>query len=189
MTWARGAHPSRRSDGRPRTEHQLKHIRRRARELVDALDIPVPFDIEKLCTHIGSIRGTSIRLHPYSARLGLPCGLFLSLPGEDIVVYETQTSPLHQEQIILHELGHLLCDHHGRSLGVTEATARLLFPHLHLDMVNTLLGRARGHYSEPEEQEAEIIASMILQRARRAKPATARTLYSDIAARIEHTLE
>jgi hypothetical protein len=67
--------------------------------------------------------------------------------------------------------------------------SRTLFPNLDPAKVNMSLGGARSHYSDPEELEAEVIASMILQRARHTTPALARTMYSDIADRVEHALE
>src|SRR6185436_10468256 len=57
-----------------------------------------------------SERASALHLLPKQTRLG-PCGVWLSLPEVDYVFYEPETSQLHREHIILHELGHLLCEH------------------------------------------------------------------------------
>ncbi|WP_433724380.1 hypothetical protein ACQP2Y_03100 [Actinoplanes sp. CA-051413] len=42
---------------------------------------------------------------------GLPCGLWISVETADYVFYDPETSQLHAEHIILHELGHMLSGH------------------------------------------------------------------------------
>ena len=84
-------------------------------------------------------------------------------PG-DYIVYEAGTSRLHREHIILHEVGHLLSDH-GTTTVLEPRTSRALLPSLDPDLVDRVLGRT--HYSAAEEQEAELIASLILERASR----------------------
>ncbi|MEU2729123.1 regulator component [Streptomyces griseoviridis] len=96
---------------------------------------------------------------PEQAAITGACGLWLGSDDADYVFYEARTAPLHREHIILHEIGHILCDHHR---GITdpgdELTGRLLSglqPHL----VKRLM--ARTSYTTAEEQEAEMIASLI----------------------------
>jgi hypothetical protein len=76
---------------------------------------------------------------------------------------------VHQDHIVLHEICHLLCGHAGDDALGTEH-ARLLFPNLDPAMVGRVLGRTS--YSTEEEQEAELLASMIQQAARRDRPRT-----------------
>ena len=77
-----------------------------------------------------------------------------------------------------------------RSLDVlTEDTNSILFPDLDPAMVAKVLGRTRRYYSSPDEQEAEIIASLILQQANRVTPTPGPTIHSDVAERIEHSLD
>ena len=42
---------------------------------------------------------------------GAPCGLWISVPAADYVFYDPDTSRLHAEHIILHELAHMLSGH------------------------------------------------------------------------------
>jgi hypothetical protein len=80
------------------------------------------------------------------------------------VFYEPQTSALHQQHIILHELGHLLHDHEPSERVDDEVLAEL-FPTLDANMVRRVLGRTS--YTAVEEQEAEMIASLLSERAQR----------------------
>ncbi len=83
--------------------------------------------------------------------------MWLMTESRDYVFYDSQTSLPHQEHIILHEIGHMLCDHDQgerdpqlyRRIDVTDP-----------DLVRRVLPRIR--YTNRQEQEAELVASMIL---------------------------
>lgn len=77
----------------------------------------------------------------------------------DYVFYEAQTTPLHREHIVLHELGHILFGHH--SLEGEEADGG----------APVVLGRT--NYTTRQEQEAEMLASMIRIRTANAGPPSA----------------
>ncbi len=53
-----------------------------------------------------------LRELPEEAAATGACGLWLGTDNADYVFYEARTAPLHREHIILHEIGHVLCDHH-----------------------------------------------------------------------------
>ena len=140
-----------------------KSLRRRCKAQVRELDIPDPFDAAELCRRLAVKRGRPLALLPIELSAGGPCGLWVSTAKADYIFYEARTSALHQEHIILHEVGHMLCQHEAAPvLGGTAAEA--LLPNLDPGMVRTVLGRT--HYSDVEEQEAEMIATIILGRAR-----------------------
>jgi hypothetical protein len=132
-------------------------------------------------------RGRPIHLLPKSAPVG-PCGVWLAMPSADYVFFENATSPLHREHIILHELGHLLRDHAPTEV-IDDRALRLLLPTLDLDVIRRVIGRTS--YSAVEEQEAEMIASLVLDRVElRAAP---RDIVSDsevavVIGRLESTL-
>jgi hypothetical protein len=88
--------------------------------------------------------------------------MWVATPDEDLIVYESRTSRPHQDHIILHELGHMLCGHHATPVTGQEATL-LLLPDLDPSMIERVLGRTQ--YSAVEEREAELVASLILERA------------------------
>jgi hypothetical protein len=126
--------------------------------------MPDPFDVRALCDLVAGGRGRPIRLVPTTARDGV-LGLWVATDQADLIFFEGATTPPHQDHIVLHELCHLLCDHYPADLADADL-ARMLMPGLDPVMVRTVLGRTE--YTAIEEQEAELLASLILQRAGRA---------------------
>ncbi|MGA4848549.1 hypothetical protein ACOBQB_20650 [Streptomyces sp. G5(2025)] len=88
--------------------------------------------------------------------------MWLSTGEADYIFYEPNTSRLHSEHIILHELGHILGDHTQNLRADTTLIARLM-PNLDPNTVKRVLGRAS--YTTEQEQEAELFASLIRARA------------------------
>ncbi len=144
---------------------RLRRLRRQVEARVDELDVPTPFDVTLMCERLGARRGRPIRLRAEATASGL-CGLWAEVAGVDYIVYERDTTPLHQEQIILHEIGHLLAEHGPTAISDHESLA-LLMPDLDPEMVRRVVER-RG-YSSEEEQEAELLATLVLERAGRTK--------------------
>jgi len=136
-------------------------LRRRCEARLRTLDLPVPFEVRALCDALAAGRNRPILLQPITTPTGLS-GLCLALPAADLILYEQQTSPLHQQQIILHEVCHLLCGHRLAQAGPAELP-QAPFLHLSQETVQRLLRRAG--YSAKDEQEAELLASLILERA------------------------
>ena len=135
----------------------LRSIRRQCESALEGVPVPNPFDINDFCRVISSRRGRALHLVPKQTRLG-PCGVWLSLPEVDYVFYESETSQLHREHIIMHELGHLLCEHQPTEV-IDEEVVAQLFPHLNPAVVQRVLGRTT--YTAVEEQEAEMLASLV----------------------------
>ncbi|MEU3777584.1 hypothetical protein AB0F11_31190 [Streptomyces sp. NPDC032472] len=136
--------------------HSQLGLRKRCEKILGHLDLTHPFSLDALCARIAEQRGRPIRLHPLpkeAAESGV-CGLWVGTAGVDYVFYEAQTTPLHREHIVLHELGHILFGHH--SLEGEENDGR----------APVVLGRT--NYTTRQEQEAEMLASMI--RIRTATP-------------------
>jgi hypothetical protein len=94
------------------------------------------------------------------------CGLWIATDSADLIAYEQHTSAPHQDHIVLHEIGHVLCDHFPATLSTAEQ-AQLLLPDLDSAMVRRVLGRSG--YSSVEEREAEFLASLLGQRTRPAR--------------------
>lgn len=136
-------------------------IRRRIEGLLNGLNVPSPLDVDALAQQIAARRGRPIRLAAKETHLG-PCGLWAALPKVDVVLYESATSRLHRDHIVLHELSHVLCSHSPSEV-LPEHVIRLLMPDLNPSVVAAVMGRTT--YSEPEEQEAELAAAMIVERA------------------------
>jgi hypothetical protein len=170
-----------------------RELRRRCQRVVDQLELPDPFDIRTLVDELGQRRGRAIHLISMSVPMGPVCGVWLSTSDFDAICYEAGTSPLHQEHIIAHELGHLLSAHEApASLSdpLSDDVARVLLPDLDPALIQRALNRS--NYSTAEEREAEMIASLISMAAsRRGRTAgwVAPPQLADVFARLEDTLE
>jgi hypothetical protein len=101
-----------------------------------------------------------IRLRPFRPGADMPCGFWIGTAEADHVYYETATTPFHQTHIVMHEIAHMLLGHRGR-MSTWRGAARLLAPDLDPALILLILGR--GAYGATEEQEAETLASLILQ--------------------------
>ncbi|MFF3114671.1 ParH-like protein [Kitasatospora sp. NPDC057904] len=139
--------------------------------MAQELDLSAPFDPAVLLDRLAGRRGRPIELVPVAARPNLPCGLLVSTAEADYILYAADTSPLHRRHILVHEIAHLLFDHAG-SAPITPVSSQALLPHLSPALVQRVLGRTG--YDEPQEREAELLASLILSRAAKADAAAAR---------------
>ena len=143
-----------------------KRLRQRCEARLRKLNLPDPFDVQSFCEMLGEQRGRPILLHPVAGAEGA-CGVWVSVPSADLIFYEHDTSPLHQEHIILHEVSHLLCGHEPVPVS-THEISQLLFPDFNLETVRLVL--PRGGYSTVEEREAEVLASLMLERVAASSP-------------------
>ncbi|MGW6688216.1 hypothetical protein [Streptomyces sp. NPDC054961] len=160
--------------------HPQPSLRKRCEAILGRLELAHPFSLDGLCDRIAEQRGRPIRLHPLpkeAAESGV-CGLWVGTASIDFVFYEAQTTPLHQEHIVLHEIGHILFGHH--SLDAEE-------PDGSDGQVPTVLGRT--NYTTRQEQEAEMLASMIRIRTATTGPHPAHgTEAPDTLARLESAM-
>ncbi|WP_327417736.1 toxin [Streptomyces sp. NBC_01233] len=155
----RGAWKERSADQDRRS--QLKKLRKAGARRIAELGLPEVTDVAELCRHLGEARDRPITLVPMQMPSTHPCGMWVAARDEDLIFYDANTTSAHQEHIILHELGHIICCHRGAG-GLDEAAARLLFPNLDPQLVRDMLLRAT--YDDVQEQEAEIIAYLLSQR-------------------------
>lgn len=131
---------------------------------MDGLELPRPFDAAAFIARLARARGRPIELIAVPARPDAPCGLLITTARADYVMYAADTTPLHQQHILLHEAAHLVCGHHDRAVAGGDAAAVLL-PNLPASLVKAVLGRTV--YTEPQEREAELVASLLRCRAER----------------------
>jgi hypothetical protein len=169
----------------------LARLRRRCEARLRSLELPVPFDVRAFAEGLAHRRGRPIVLQPQS-RAGGCTGLWVATPAADVVFFEAETSPLHQEHIILHELCHLLLEHAPG--GVPTAGPAGLFPDVGPESVRRML--QRSGYSTEDDREAEFLASMILAKAirggsRGTEPpaAPADPVAAGVLARLEASLD
>jgi len=167
----------------------LRLLRAECLAKLNDVELPAPFELTDFCERLGHRRQRPIHLRPVALPEGSPSGVLVSTAAADYVFYPANTTPLHQEHIVLHEVGHLLWDHAaGHTVG--EDTFRRLLPALDLPAVQCILGRAGC--TGLEEQQAELTATLILGKVAAWSPAAPRTVPASHAAtigRLRQTLE
>jgi hypothetical protein len=157
--------------------------------MVDRLEIPSPFQLRIFCDRLQEQRGRPISLQPVTLPPGSPSGLCVSTQATDYIFYEASTSAPHQEHIVLHEIGHLLWGHQ-RTITGSEQVLRLLLPALDPRVVIGML--ERGECTGVTEQQAELVATLIMQRTARRLPGASRpapTKDAETITRLSRTLE
>jgi hypothetical protein len=134
--------------------------REQCQDLIRELDILDPWDFGVFCERLQERRGRSLEVLPIlPVRTGFPNGLFLPSDTVDRIYTVEGMTPYHREHIALHEIGHLLLGHEECGLDVMEL-APIFFPHLDPALVKMVLGRSE--YSNPQEQQVEYFASLVM---------------------------
>ncbi len=149
-----------------------KSLRVLARNTLRGLDLDLPLDVTQLCDRFGVRRGRAIRLIAHPLPSGVPNGIWLAAEDADYFFYQANTTRLHQDQIIIHEFGHLIAGHQmiGASLeGLAGGPSD--------DESDAALRRTC--YSDEREWEAEMLASLILTWAQDATSAVQATADDD----------
>jgi len=138
---------------------RLGVVRARCARLLADLGIDGPTSAKELADQLSRQRDRPIRLvaHP---RLGEMSGFWIGTDDADTVFYDDALTGLHLEHVIAHELAHIAFGH-GHDEVLAPDVLAALFPLLDPAKVRRTL--ARKEYSEAEEREAEVFASMLLQ--------------------------
>ncbi|WP_405983646.1 ParH-like protein [Streptomyces sp. NBC_00872] len=144
----------------------------RTRRIAASLTLPRPFTPEAFIAALAEQRGRPIEIIPVAMGHSLPCGLLVTTDRADYILCAEGTTAFHRRHILLHEAAHLLCGHDQEPAAESSA-ARLLMPGLSPTLIRRVLGRTV--YSEPQECEAELLASLILHRVARDGARPART--------------
>lgn len=124
------------------------------------LSLPVPFHLDTFVAQIAAPRGRPIELYGLPLGGGL-LGMWVETRDRDLIYHENQTSPLHQEQIILHELGHIVLGHRGMTLPLTVSLGDFTLADLR--------ALHDASYTWEEEYAAETLATLIGRVAQRTR--------------------
>jgi hypothetical protein len=136
-----------------------RSLRRRCAAIARTLSVPEPFELDAFLDALARTRGRPIRLVSVELPAGAPCGLCVSTDAADYIAVTSSAGGSQRDHIALHEVAHLLLDHQVRME---------LFQHLDPGTVRAV--HARTCYDTLAEREAETLASLIGQRARRPHP-------------------
>jgi hypothetical protein len=141
------------------------------RKFVRSLHLEPYATAYELCDQMSSLRARPIRVVEWRLPIPGPMGVWVSRPQDDVVVVQELATGSHRDHIVLHELGHILCEHEGESLPEYEPALPLLS--------NTAPGgavlRLRSAYDSAAEREAELLAAAFAEQMTddRAEPGTA----------------
>ncbi|MFG2723196.1 regulator component [Streptomyces sp. NPDC048416] len=155
-----------------RTIGAYEELQRRCIAMLRDLGVERSLPFDAVRARVEELRGRPLVLRelPKEAALSGVCGLWLGTDAADYIFYEARTAPLHREHIILHEIGHVLCDHRRDIAARAEGLAAGPLPDdLQPQLVKRLM--ARSSYTSSEEQEAEMIASLIQSAGKPSRPA------------------
>lgn len=137
-------------------------------DLVRALPIPTPWNRNVFVENLSKKRGRAITLVPTdTASLGLgPCGLWLSRDDDDLILHEVGTSEYHIDQIVGHEVGHMLLGHDridafGNKKERQRDLCHYVLPDIDPETVRAVLGRTNCPGDE-DERDAERFASALM---------------------------
>jgi len=126
------------------------------RQLVRALGLDSSAaSIESVAASVGTSMGRRVVLRPSALDPHGVSGAWLEMQDEDVILFETTTSPRHQAQIIAHELGHMVCGHAG-----TAQPAGWHQLDLAAGAADHML--ARHGYEDTDERDAELVADLLL---------------------------
>ncbi|MFE3170643.1 hypothetical protein ACFXPA_05610 [Amycolatopsis sp. NPDC059090] len=135
-------------------------IRRLRRELA-VLDLDGPTSMADLCARFGQRRGRPIKLLPFSLDVPGPFGMWIGARNFDYIVYQAETTAVHQQHIIAHEFGHMFAGH--RTDGNNDDIWQQLMPDISAETIRKFLRRT--NYETAQEREAETVATVLLERA------------------------
>ncbi|RXS68754.1 hypothetical protein EST92_26330 [Streptomyces sp. TM32] len=134
-------------------------LHRRIRQELRALDVQSPLRVTDLCQALAQKRGRPIDLQAFPLPQPGPLGLWVETATVDLVLYQKETTGLHQDHIILHEvMGHIFGDHRGDDSAVAWD---VMVPGVEQSAVRRVLGRCS--YNDDQECEAELAATIILE--------------------------
>ncbi|WP_405814262.1 hypothetical protein OG241_06700 [Streptomyces sp. NBC_01390] len=146
-----------------------RDLRRRLRQELRDLGVRRPLDVEDLVGALSERRGRPIVLRPFPLEKPGPSGLWVDTPQMDVILYQQETTRLHQRQIILHEVLHILVaeweDDQEETAEVSpddfvEGWSALL-PVLDPKLIRRVAQRCS--YEEAEECSVELAATIILE--------------------------
>lgn len=134
-----------------------RRLRAQVRRELQSLEIQPPLQVGVLCQRLGERRGRPIHLLPYSIPVPGPFGLWIASTSADYVLFQAETTRVHQDHIILHEVGHILADHDSDD--TDDDVLEQLMPTIPPEVIRRALRRTS--YDAEHEREAELVATII----------------------------
>lgn len=139
-----------------------RSLARWCRRELREMGIEPPLNVDLLGGRIAVRRGKVMQLQPHPLEVGI-YGLWLSFADTELVLYQAETSPDHQKDIVLHEFGHILAGHHSDESD--PDALRYLLPDLPAEIIEA--GMRRTCFDAEHERDAELVATIISEWAER----------------------
>lgn len=149
--------------------------------LVRTLPVPVPWDRTIFIDAIARLRRRPIRVVPTVDKLAISaCGLWMKRDDDDIIIHEAGTSEYHIDQIVCHEIGHMVLEHdRGIAGGSDGSHHKMIFANALAGFdprVGEILGRTA--FDDDRERDAEMFASIVMLAA--AEGGTQKSMMSSV---------
>lgn len=123
---------------------------RNLRKLLDGLGLATPLTPKELCAGLRAQSGRPIELVGRQLPPNTASGFLIVYEHKDLVVYQSETSELHQNHIAFHELAHLVL---GHATGNAPVCGALLQAEASAEPGSL--------YDEQDEWEAETAATIL----------------------------
>lgn len=138
---------------------------KRAHQAYQTFEFPTHLTMTSLLEFVAEFRGKPVEVRETPKLNGLPvCGLWVPAENRERVYHAVSRGPLHRQQLVLHELSHMLLRHELYDSANWQGLAA--FKYLSAERVNKAL--ARGNFSTDEERTAEAFADLLAAALREA---------------------
>ncbi|MBO0897390.1 MULTISPECIES: hypothetical protein [Arthrobacter] len=135
-----------------------KDVRQTAKDAFERLQLPVRVTLESLIRHVETIRRRPIVIVQSEKLTGKKiCGLWIPRENADVVYHSATKGTLHRQQLILHELSHMVL-RHDESVEASWQGVKV-FQELSGEVVAKAL--ARGDFRSDLEAAAEHLADLL----------------------------
>ena len=177
--------------------NDLKRLRAACKARLRDVEIPRPFDLDQFARNVQSHRNRPLFILPLQkpASDNSPYGTWWATKNGDFIFHEPETTELHRTQIVLHELAHMLLGH-SAALVMDQGVSREGLPDIDPEIVESMMRDPqivesllhRHDYASPEEREAEMLGSLMLEEAglARLSPAAPRDALSRLGDVLGH---
>lgn len=164
------------------TASRERGLRRMAGQVLRDLDTANPLDIYEVCRRYAEQRNRPLTIRTALIPVPGPTGIWVDTANGDYVFVQENTTPVHQMLILVHELGHIIAGHNSDP----DETCACLVSTVSPGVLEKLCpdvprwatlaadrssppARHRNNYDDEHEEDAELIASTILEWSDRAK--------------------
>ena len=125
------------------------------------LELPKFFTLEALQNYLATERNREIVITEFGELPGTDvCGMWIGLQDRDVILHAPARAPLHRQQIVLHEFGHMILKHDVDAVQVEAKTGLIA----NIDSTTIRHVLLRSSFSDESELAAELLADRLSAR-------------------------